>query len=60
MNAIRLVFIGAGSMLFGPLPEGIANLLPMQANVQRLAVEAAVKILDELWEMNRPYIKTCV
>ena len=60
------------------------NMLSMQANVQRLAVEAAVhvskelalqallidpvvnsstaalKILDELWEMNKPYIRKCV
>ena len=75
---------GIHPVSLGPLPEGIASLLSMQANVQRLSVEAAVhaskelalqallidpvvnsataavKILDELWEMNKPYIRNCV
>jgi alpha-galactosidase len=65
----------------GPLPEGPAALLRLQAGVQQMAVEAAVrgsrelalqallidpvvnsaaaaeKILEELWEVNRPYIR---
>jgi alpha-galactosidase len=68
----------------GPLPDAIAKLMLMQANVQQLAVEAAVRaskelalqallidpvinsasaaeqLLDELWEINRPYIRKCV
>jgi alpha-galactosidase len=68
----------------GPLPDPIARLLLVQANVQQLAVEAAVrgskqtalqallidpvvnsstaaeKLLDELWEHNRPYIRPCI
>lgn len=68
----------------GPLPKPIAELLSIQAAVQRLSVEAAVhasretalqallidpvvnssdaaiKILDELWEINKPYIRPCV
>ncbi len=74
---------GIHPVSLGPLPKGIADLLAMQANVQRLAVEAAVyaskelalqallidpvvnsstaavKILDELWEINKPYIRRC-
>jgi alpha-galactosidase len=68
----------------GPLPEGLAALLRLQAGVQQMAVEAAArgskelalqallidpvvnsstaaeKILDELWEVNRPYIRAFV
>jgi alpha-galactosidase len=75
---------GVHPVSLGPLPEPIAKLLSVQANVQQLAVEAAVrgskeialeallidpvvnsttaaaKVLDELWEINRPYIKCCV
>jgi alpha-galactosidase len=75
---------GVHPVSLGPLPEGIATLLSVQAGVQRLAVEAAVhaskelalqalladpvitsttaarQILDELWEINRPYIRPCV
>ncbi len=75
---------GIHKVSLGPLPEGIARLLNIQAGVQQLAVEAAVraskelalqtllidpvvnsataaeKILEELWEYNRPYIRPCV
>jgi alpha-galactosidase len=75
---------GVHPVSLGPLPDPIAKLMLMQANVQQLAVEAAVhaskelalqallidpvvnsavaaeKILDELWEINRPYIRKCV
>jgi alpha-galactosidase len=68
----------------GPLPDAVAKLLSVQANVQQLAVEAAVHaskelalqcllvdpvvnsstaaiaLLDELWEINKPYIRKCV
>ncbi len=74
---------GIHPVSLGPLPEGIASLLSLQANVQKLSVEAAVhaskelalqallidpvvnsseaavKILDELWEINMPYIRKC-
>jgi len=75
---------GVHPVSLGPLPTGIAKLLLMQASVQQLAVEAAVKaskelalqallidpvinsstaavkILDELWELNLPYIRPCI
>ena len=75
---------GIHPISLGPLPDGIAKLLLMQASVQQLAVEAAVlasrelalqallidpvvnsavaaeKILDELWEVNKPSIRKCV
>lgn len=75
---------GIHPVSLGPLPDGIAKLLQMQASVQQLSVEAAVhgskelalqsllidpvvnssvaaeKILDELWEYNKPYIRTCI
>jgi alpha-galactosidase len=75
---------GVHPVSLGPLPDAIAKLLTMQASVQQLAVEAAVrgsreialqallidpvinsttaaaKLLDELWEINRPYIRCCV
>jgi alpha-galactosidase len=75
---------GVHPVSLGPLPDGCADLLKIQASVQQLAVEAAVhgskelalqallidpvinsstaavKILDELWEINRPYIRPCV
>lgn len=75
---------GIHPVSLGPLPDGIAKLLLMQASVQQLAVEAAVrasrelalqallidpvvnsslaaeKILAELWEINRPYIRACM
>lgn len=68
----------------GPLPAPIDKLCMMQAHVQQLAVEAAVKadkqlalqallidpvvnsttaavnLLDELWEINKPYIRKCI
>jgi len=75
---------GIHPVSLGPLPDGIAKLLSMQASVQQMAVEAAVrgskelarqallidpvvnsaqaaeKILEELWEVNKPYIRACV
>jgi alpha-galactosidase len=75
---------GIHPVSLGPLPNGIAMLLLMQASVQQLAVEAAVKaskelalqallidpvinsataavkILDELWDVNLPYIRPCI
>jgi alpha-galactosidase len=75
---------GAHPVSLGPLPDPIAKLHLVQANVQQLAVDAAVyaskelalqallidpvvnsasaaeKILEELWEVNRPYIRRCV
>ncbi|HJW91875.1 MAG TPA: alpha-glucosidase/alpha-galactosidase [Anaerolineales bacterium] len=75
---------GVHPVSLGPLPDGIAKLLLMQASVQQLSVEAAMqgskelalqallidpvvnsavaaeKILDELWEINKPYIRRCV
>jgi alpha-galactosidase len=76
--------IGVHPVSLGPLPDPVAKLMSMQANVQQLAVEAAVhaskelalqallidpvvnsstaavKLLDELWEINLPYIRACV
>jgi alpha-galactosidase len=83
---VPLIVDGAGfhPVSLGPLPDPVAKLMMMQANVQQLAVEAAVhaskelalqallidpvvssataatKLLDELWEINRPYIRPCV
>jgi alpha-galactosidase len=75
---------GVHPVSLGPLPEPIAKLLSIQASVQQLAVEAAVrgskeiameallidpvvnstiaaaKLLDELWDVNRPYIRRCI
>lgn len=75
---------GIHPVSLGPLPDPIAKLHLVQANVQQLAVDAAVyaskelalqallidpvvnsaaaaeKILEELWEVNRPYIRRCV
>lgn len=75
---------GVHPISLGPLPDGIAKLLNVQAAVQHLAVEAAVRgskelalqallvdpvinstsaaaqILDELWELNEPYIRPCI
>ena len=75
---------GIHPLTLGPLPDGIAKLLTMQASVQQLAVDAAVHgskelalqallidpvvnssaaaqtLLDELWELNRPYICKCI
>jgi alpha-galactosidase/6-phospho-beta-glucosidase family protein len=75
---------GVHPVSLGPLPDPIAKLLSVQASVQQLAVEAAVrgsreialeallidpvvnstvaatKLLDELWEVNRPYIRSCI
>ncbi len=75
---------GVHPVSLGPLPDGIAKLLHMQASVQQLSVEAAMhaskelalqallidpvvnsaaaaeKILDELWEVNQPYIRKCI
>lgn len=75
---------GIHPVSLGPLPDPIAKLMTIQAGVQQLAVDAAlkgskelalqallvdpvvtsvdaaVKILDELWEVNRPYIRACV
>jgi alpha-galactosidase len=74
---------GVHPISLGPLPDGVAKLLSMQAAVQQLAVEAAVrgskeialqallidpvvnsttaaaKLLNDLWEVNRPYIRCC-
>lgn len=74
---------GIHPLAVGALPEGIAALCSVQAHIQQLSVEAAVradkqlalqtlmidpvinsaaaaeKILDELWEINLPYIR-CV
>ena len=74
---------GVHPVSLGPLPDPIAKLMSMQANVQQLAVDAAVhaskelalqallidpvinsasaavQLLDELWEVNRPYIRKC-
>jgi len=68
----------------GPLPAGIAALCSVQAHIQQMSVESAVradrqlalqtllidpvvnsataaeKILDELWEINRAYIRRVV
>jgi alpha-galactosidase len=75
---------GIHPVSLGPLPDGIAKLLHMQASGQQLAVEAAMhasrelalqallidpvinsacaaeKILDELWQVNKPYIRACL
>jgi alpha-galactosidase len=75
---------GIHPISLGPLPDPIAKLLQVQANVQQLAVEAAVhaskelaleallidpvvnssvaavKLLDELWKINKPYIRPCI
>lgn len=75
---------GVHPISLGALPDPVAKLMTTQANVQQLAVEAAmrgskelalqallidpvvnsasaaVKLLDELWEVNRPYIRACV
>jgi alpha-galactosidase len=75
---------GVHPISLGPLPDGAAKLLLVQASVQQLAVEAAIHaskelalqallidpvinsttaaaaILDELWEINAPYIRPCV
>ncbi|AWK90076.1 alpha-glucosidase/alpha-galactosidase [Azospirillum thermophilum] len=75
---------GVHPVSLGPLPDPITKLLSIQASVQQLAVEAAVRgskelalqallidpvinsttaalaILDELWEANKPYIRPCV
>jgi len=75
---------GVHPISLGPLPQGVSKLLRIQAAVQEMAVEAAVRaskeialqalmidpvvnsaaaavhILDELWEINRPYIRACV
>ncbi|MFD2180593.1 alpha-glucosidase/alpha-galactosidase [Rhodoplanes azumiensis] len=75
---------GIHPVSLGPLPDPIAKLLAVQAGVQQLAVEAAVRgskelaleallidpvvastsaaraVLDELWEINKPYIRACL
>lgn len=75
---------GPHPMSLGPLPEGIAKLLLMQASCQQLSVEAAIhgskelalqallidpvmnssvaaeRILEELWQYNRPYIRASI
>lgn len=75
---------GVHPVSLGPLPDGIAKLMSMQAQVQQMAVEAAVHgskelalqallldpvvnsidaavaVLDELWELNRPHIRSCL
>ncbi|GLR80342.1 alpha-glucosidase/alpha-galactosidase (plasmid) [Azospirillum oryzae] len=75
---------GIHPISLGRLPDGIVKLLSVQANVQQLSVEAALRgskelalqallidpvinsstaavaILDELWEANRPYIRACL
>jgi alpha-galactosidase len=75
---------GVHPVSLGPLPDPVAKLLSVQAGVQQLAVEAAMRgskelalqallidpvvdstsaaamVLDELWEVNRPYIRACI
>jgi alpha-galactosidase len=75
---------GLHPVSLGPLPVAIASLMAMQANVQQLAVDAAVhaskelalqallidpvinssiaaeRLLEDLWKVNRPYIRKCV
>lgn len=75
---------GPHPISLGPLPDGIAKLLLMQASCQQLSVEAAIrgskelalqallidpvmnssvaaeKILEELWQYNRPYIRASI
>ncbi|RPJ47538.1 MAG: alpha-glucosidase/alpha-galactosidase, partial [Chloroflexi bacterium] len=75
---------GVHPVCLGPLPDGIAKLLHMQASCQQLSVDAAVdgskelalqallidpvinsslaaeKILNELWEWNKPFIRPCL
>jgi alpha-galactosidase len=75
---------GIHPICLGPLPDGIAKLLHMQASCQQLSVDAAVhgskelalqallidpvinssaaaeKILNELWEWNKPFIRSCL
>ncbi len=75
---------GIHPVSLGPLPDPIAKLMSVQANVQQLSVEAAVhaskelalqallidpvvnsttaavRLLDELWEANKPHIRKCV
>jgi alpha-galactosidase len=75
---------GIHPISLGPLPPAVANLLAIQANVQQLSMEAAVrgskkmamqallidpvvnsavaarKLFDELWEINRSYIRPCI
>jgi alpha-galactosidase len=75
---------GIHPVLPGPLPDVLATTLLTEANVQRLAVDAAMhgskelalqallidpvinsadaaaKLLDELWEINRGYIRKCL
>ena len=75
---------GVHPVSLGPLPDPVAKLMTVQANVQQLAVEAAVhaskelalqallidpvvnsataavQLLDELWDINRPYIRKCI
>lgn len=75
---------GLHPVSLGPLPDAVAKLMMMQANVQQLAVEAAAHgsrelalqallvdpvvnsmdaaagLLDELWQINAPYIRKCV
>lgn len=75
---------GVHPLSLGPLPDGVAKLLAVQASVQQLSVAAAVhaskelamqallvdpvitstdaahRILEELWEINEPYIRPCI
>lgn len=74
---------GIHPVSLGELPPGIAKLCTIQACVQQMAVEAAVRgsrelalqallvdpvvnstaaerILEELWEINKPYIRSCI
>ncbi len=75
---------GVHPVSIGALPDPVAKLMAMQANVQQLAVEAAVhasrelalqallidpvvnsvsaarRLLDELWDINRSYIRKCI
>ncbi|MBP2231025.1 alpha-galactosidase [Azospirillum agricola] len=75
---------GVHPVALGRLPDGVLRLLSVQAGVQQMAVEAALRgsrelalqallidpvitstdaavaILDELWEVNRPYIRPCL
>ncbi len=75
---------GIHPVSLGPLPDGVAKLMTVQVQVQRMATEAAMHaskemalqallldpvihseeaargLLEELWEINRPYIRACI
>jgi alpha-galactosidase len=75
---------GVHPVSLGPLPDPITKLLSVQASVQQLSVEAAMrgskelalqallidpvidssinapKLLDDIWQLNRPYIRPSI